>query len=180
MPESTATMYSGKAQSLPAKRLMATPGKAKTGVRLSNTQNELLGMSKAPMAKPIEGISHNFIRAKAEEAYQVTDSNAISTAIGTFMPNVYCTALILSITLCMEAIVPKTSPATSKGHSHPYARPRLESAPLRATFHLLEMNLWIATDTSGSNTPTSSITNGRFHSVSKADKAKRSGKTSQF
>src|SRR3989442_875134 len=87
MPESTATMYSGKAQSLPAKRLMATPDKAKTGARLSNTQNEVLGMSKAPMAKPIEGISHNFIRAKAEEAYQVTDSNAISTAIGTFMRN---------------------------------------------------------------------------------------------
>src|SRR6266581_7158006 len=105
--ESTAVMYSGKAQSLPAKRLIAMPSKANTGVRLSNTQNELLGMSKAPMANPTEGISHNFIRASAEEAYQVTDSNAISTAIGTFMPNVYCIALISYITLCMEATTPK-------------------------------------------------------------------------
>src|SRR6266566_766510 len=104
--ESTAVMYSGKAQSLPAKRLIAMPSKANTGVRLSNTQNELLGMSKAPMAKPTEGISHSFIRASAEEAYQVTESNANSTATGTLTLNAYCRALIPYVTLCIEATTP--------------------------------------------------------------------------
>src|SRR5438309_2221354 len=65
-----------------AKRLIATPDKANTGVKTSNTQNELVGMINAPMAKPTDGISHSFIRTRAEEAYHVNASKAISAAKG--------------------------------------------------------------------------------------------------
>src|SRR5215831_19287883 len=106
MVESIAARYNGPAQALPAKRLIATPRRARIVERTSKTQNELVGRSKAPVAKATEGTSHNFIRASAEEAYQVTANSASSIAMGILMPNASCMVLVAEVKSCIETAVP--------------------------------------------------------------------------
>src|SRR5258708_14659586 len=96
MAASKAMTYKGKAQSLPEKRLIATPNRADTGARLTNTQKELVGMSKETIAKPTEGASHSFTRASVAHTYQASNNRASSSTNGTCkcstdsIPRVYC------------------------------------------------------------------------------------------
>ena len=87
MPPSRAAAYTGKAQSLPAKRLMAIPSIASKGVRLTSAQNELVGMNRAPMANPRDGSNHTLMRASAAAAYQASANPASSTASGKDFPD---------------------------------------------------------------------------------------------
>src|SRR5207245_2580051 len=91
---------------------------AATKVTPTSTQKGLVGMSKAPTAKPMAGTSHPLLRANAAVVYHTPANVAISSATGKDRPSQLCTVLVEKVRSYSETVIPHNRAKASRGHSH--------------------------------------------------------------